>query len=425
MARINFTAQRIADYKCDEGKQQSFLWDTGSPSLALRATRSGAKAYVFQAKLHGKDIRVTLGSPSAWTIPNARAEANRLKVMVDQGIDPRAVAAEKKAQSDLQAAQRAAKKLLAREAWNAYMAIPHPQWGKRHRIDHINAAQEGGESPKRGKTLTRPGPLASLLCLPLQEITPAAVTAWLKKESEERPTPTANSFRKFRTFVNWCASHPQYSHAVQADCCSVASVKVAVPISNPKQDDCLQKEQLALWFSHMRQIPNPVFAAYLQGLLLTGARREELAQLQWRDVDFQWKKMTIRDKIEGERTIPLTPYLASILDLLPKINEWVFSSPTAKGGYIIGHRKPHDQALKAANLPHVSLHGLRRSFTTLSEWVQVPTGVVAQIQGHKPSAIAEKHYTRRSIDLLRMYHEKIEAWMLEQAGIQFAQKAAA
>jgi len=39
--------------------------------------------------------------------------------------------------------------------------------------------------------------------------------------------------------------------------------------------------------------------------------------------------------------------------------------------------------------------------------------------GHKPSAIAEKHYRRRPIDLLRMWHTKIEAWVLEQAGIVF------
>ena len=47
----------------------------------------------------------------------------------------------------------------------------------------------------------------------------------------------------------------------------------------------------------------------------------------------------------------------------------------------------------------------------------MPVGVVAQIMGHKPSATAEKHYTVRPLDLLRVHHEKIEAWILEQAGI--------
>ena len=39
--------------------------------------------------------------------------------------------------------------------------------------------------------------------------------------------------------------------------------------------------------------------------------------------------------------------------------------------------------------------------------------------GHKPSATAEKHYTVRPLDLLRLHHEKIEAWILEQAGVPF------
>ena len=41
--------------------------------------------------------------------------------------------------------------------------------------------------------------------------------------------------------------------------------------------------------------------------------------------------------------------------------------------------------------------------------------------GHKPSATAEKHYTVRPLDLLRVHYEKIEAWILEQAGIVFDQ----
>jgi integrase len=66
-----------------------------------------------------------------------------------------------------------------------------------------------------------------------------------------------------------------------------------------------QREQLPVWFRYVRQIQNPVIATYLKCLLLTGTRREELAALRWEDVNFQWRGMTIRDKVEGERTIPL------------------------------------------------------------------------------------------------------------------------
>ena len=72
----------------------------------------------------------------------------------------------------------------------------------------------------------------------------------------------------------------------------------------------------------------------------------------------------------------------------------------------------------AVGLEGLTLHGLRRSFSTLTEWLEIPAGVVAQIQGHKPSATAEKHYKRRPLDLLRVHHERIEQWILEQAGIK-------
>jgi integrase len=419
MARLNLTAQRIASYECDPGKDQSFLWDAASPCLALRATKGGAKAFIFQAKLHGKDVRTTIGDPVSWRLPDARAEANRLKVLVDQGTDPREVAAEGRARAEAKAAEKVGRKLLARAAWDAYMKAPHSKWGDRHRTDHVNAAQEGGSQVKRGKGITRPGPLASILSLPLHDITSSAVASWLKREGAERETAAANALRKFRTFIAWCTTQTAYKAAVHADCCTAREVTDEAPAPKTKADDCLQREQLHLWFKHMREIGNPLFSVYLQGLLLTGARRGEWQTVQWADVDFAWSKLTIRDKVEGDRTIPLTPYVASLLESLPRTNQYVFGNPDAKDGYVIGVTKPHMQALERAGLPHVSLHGLRRSFTTLSEWVEVPTGVVAQIQGHKPSAIAEKHYTRRPIDLLRMHHERIEAWILQQAGVPF------
>ena len=80
---------------------------------------------------------------------------------------------------------------------------------------------------------------------------------------------------------------------------------------------------------------------------------------------------------------------------------------------------PHTRACKAAGLEGLTLHGLRRSFSSLTEWLETPTGVVAQIPGHKPSATVEKHYEVRPLELLRVHHEKIEPWILEQAGIAF------
>jgi integrase len=110
--------------------------------------------------------------------------------------------------------------------------------------------------------------------------------------------------------------------------------------------------------------------------------------------------------------------VAALLAALPRRNGWVFSSPTAADGRLVEPRYAHHKALTAGGLPALTLHGLRRSFGTLAEWVECPAGIAAQIMGHKPSATAEKHYRVRPLDLLRMWHSKIEAWILEQAGIE-------
>ena len=144
--------------------------------------------------------------------------------------------------------------------------------------------------------------------------------------------------------------------------------------------------------------------------------------MKWDDIDFRWQALTIRDKVKGKRTIPLTPYVASMLAALPHRNEWVFSSPTAASGRLQEPRIQHNQACAVAGIDGLTLHGLRRSFGTLTEWVECPVGIVAQIMGHKPSATVEKHYKVRPLDLLRMWHTKIEIWFLEQAGIKLEQK---
>ena len=164
-----------------------------------------------------------------------------------------------------------------------------------------------------------------------------------------------------------------------------------------------------------------MISAYLQILLLIGSRREELAELKWDDVDFKWNTIIIRDKVEGLRTIPLTPFVSQLMSALPRRNVWVFSSPLSKSGRLQEPSIQHHKACAISSIEGMTLHGLRRSFITLTEWIECPVGVVAQIMGHKPSATAEKHYKVRPLDILRMWHTKIEAWILEQAGIEVEQ----
>lgn len=456
MPRQRLTLPRIAAFNPNS---EGFLWDEDMPRLAVRARPSGAKSFIFKGTLNYKDIKVTIGATDAWTIEAARDEARKYQRWIDEGKDPRDVLkqeAEARAAEEAQrhAAAEAAKYDAERratpalEAWEAYMEARRSKWGELTRRDHERMSKEGGEPHRRGRKAgqgdkTQPGVLRPLLALPLAQIDADRVKAWLVEESPKRPAHVALAYRLLRAFLNWCADpkRSKYADQVHPGACQSRTVREEVPKKRVK-DDCLQREQLPLWFEKVRAIPNPVIAAYLQTVLLTGARREEVAGLRWRDVDFQWKTIRIADKVEEERTIPLTPYVAGLLFELKARSEipppryrilhgkriendlenwtpspWVFASPTAASGRLQEPRVQHKAACAAAGIDNLTIHGLRRSFGTLAEWVECPVGVVAQIQGHKPSATAEKHYRVRPIDLLRLWHTRIEAWILEQAGI--------
>lgn len=431
LSRQKFTFERLRRFTLPEGKNQTFLWDADVTTLACRAT-SGTKAFVFQSVYAGKTLRMTIGNVNDWKIDDARAEARRLQTLIDTGIDPRIAKAEKIAEAESQQAESRKTKVTFSIAWEDYLqelktgisAKTKRPYSTRYITDHINLSSRGGESKKIGMGLTSAGPLACLLDLPLSELTPDYIAAWLSTERQNRPTVTAHAYRLLRAFIKWSNYQKKYQGIISADLAQDYNVRKMVPVSASKSGDCLQKEQLKGWFTEVRQISNPVISTYLQVLLLTGARREEIASLRWSDVDFRWSSMRIKDKVEGERTIPLTPYVSTILAKLAETTKnynckggWVFVSKKSEDGKISEPRIAHNQALSRANLPHISVNGLRRSFGTLAEWVEVPTGIVAQIQGHKPSALAEKHYRRRPLDLLRKWHAKIETWILNEAGI--------
>ena len=433
MAKIAFTAGRVSGFKCPPDKKQAFMWDATAPGLGLRTTPAGKPAYVFQSVYQGKDIRLTIGSPAAWSIPDAQAKARELQRLIDEGKDPRdlkreaiaAVEAKRQQEQEQEQADKVAAVTVG-EAWAAYVAERTPHWGDLHRKDHERLTRAGGETSKRGtrgRGVTIAGPLHPLLGLALRDLTAPVIEAWAAREAQTRPTAARLAWRLLKAFLGWCAEQPEYA-PVLPSVNPAKTKKAREALGKPKaKDDSLLKEQLPAWFAAVRSIGNQTVAAYLQTLLMTGARPGEVLAMRWDDLNMQWRGLTIRDKVEGERVIPLTPYVHNLLAALPRRNEFVFASSRNENTPLTEPNHAHDKACKVAAIDGLTLHGLRRSFGTLSEWLEVPAGVVAQIQGHKPSATAEKHYRVRPLDLLRVHHERIEAWILEQAGIVFDAQA--
>lgn len=423
MATVKLTASKIDKAQCESNKPQTFIWDTGTPGLALRITMSGGKAYIFESRFNGKTLRMTIGDVKAWSLSVAQSEARRLQTLIDAGIDPRQAKAEKIAKAEAVKeqvkAQAIRNSVLVQQAWDEYVAKKSARWSHHHIIDHAKVSAPGGQTKKRGSGVTVQGVLYQLLQMRLIDINADVLEQWQTQEAETRATAARHGFVLFRTFWSWCSEQKTYQSIIDPFAIT-KQVRAVVPKAGTKKADVLQRAHLKDWFQNVRTLSNPVIAGYLQGLLLTGARREELAELKWTDIDFKLGAIWIKDKIDAEgRMIPLPPYLFSLISVLPRRNEWVFSSTTSTDGKLAEPRIAHNRALVAAGLEHVTLHGLRRTFASLAEWVEMPVGVVAQIMGHKPNATAEKHYKTRPLELLAIWHGKYEAWILEQAGIEF------
>ena len=147
--RVRLTAGRVDAYTCPAGKSQTFLWDTEAPALALRVTPTGRKTYVFESRLNGATLRVNIGTAADWPIDKARGEAQRLKVLVDSGTDPREL--ERKQQADKAAAKAAAtaQALTVGDVWPLYLENGRPKrrdaWKPRYRADLETMAASGGE----------------------------------------------------------------------------------------------------------------------------------------------------------------------------------------------------------------------------------------------------------------------------------------
>lgn len=418
--RVSLTVGTIERLICPEGRLQAFLRDSEAPGLRVRVTAAGAKSFVFEGKLNRRTIRRTIGDVKAWTIEQARTEARRLAVVLDNGQDPRELERQQQAAQAVAKAEAAAQALTVGEVWPLYLANGKPKrrdaWKPRYRADLEAMAAPGGEKKKRGQGVTRPGPLYPLLALPLAAVNEDALKSWYDREAVAGKHQAARALMMFRGFLRWCAARPEYRSLTDRDAGKAAAIVENLP-SNTRRTDALEAAQVPGWWAGVEQLSNRTASVYLRVLLLSGARREELAALTWENVDFQWRKLTIADKVDSTRTIPLTPYIAQLLATLPRVGPFVFAS-TGKAGRITDTRASHAKALQSAAIEGLTIHGLRRSFSLLGEAAGAPAGAIAQVMGHKPSATAEG-YRPRSVDALRPFLERIEAHILEQAGVEF------
>jgi len=435
--KVSFTANRVGSFECPPGKHQAFIWDAKTQGLGLRVMPTGARSYFHQGRLggsRGPSVRTTIGSPTAWSLADARDRARELQRLLDAGIDPREANAERVDQEKKKRAARKAAEITFCKAWARYLEANRGCWGDRHYADHLAMIAEGGLPRSRSKSRTVAGPLAGFIGVRLSAIDAVTLKDWAEREKCRRPARARLAQRQLKAFFNWCAEQTDLRSLIVENPAKAKVVRKTLGKAS-RGNDTVLRQQISAWFEAVGSIPNRAISAYLQTLLLTGARPGEVLALEWSDVDAEGKPPTLtladknarRDREDSPtRTIPLTPYVEHLLRRLPKAegSPYVFASSVKKGSPISIPTAVHADACRRAGIRHVTLKGLRASFKSLTEWrgagdLDVSPGLVGQIMGHRPRQTAEAHYTQRPLDMLAAAHFQIEAWILHEADVQF------
>jgi integrase len=146
-----------------------------------------------------------------------------------------------------------------------------------------------------------------------------------------------------------------------------------------------------LWAALPRARVPPCYPRLIRALLLTGQRRNEVAQADWREIDAGiWTIPAARYKTKLEHVVPLT---GAVQDLLgePKANGFVFSNDggrrplTGFANAKVALLRTIDEIRKARELEPMArwtLHDLRRTARSLMSRAGVSADVAERVLGH-------------------------------------------
>jgi integrase len=132
------------------------------------------------------------------------------------------------------------------------------------------------------------------------------------------------------------------------------------------------------------------FGTIVKLLILTGARRTEIGDLRWSEIDFNERLITLppsRTKNKREFEIPMAPAVMQILKALPRREDRDLVFGLGDGGYA-GWSKSKDELdsrLRDASVPLSDwvLHDFRRSFSTvLHDKLKVEPHIVEALLNH-------------------------------------------
>lgn len=280
------TAGLIERLKCPPEMTQAFLRDSKAPGLRVRVTPSGFKSFVFEAKLNQETIRCTIGDVRAWRIdgpegtPNARSEANMLRVTVDRGDDPRALR-----RQSIAAAQAKAK--AKEEAANCTLKHLLDQY-----CDHLETLKR--DSHKEARSVFKLhvyAPWPDVSATPANEVTSEQIADMMRRVLDAGKGRTANKLRTYAGAAYQIAKSAKTSAAVPLAFKAFnvrhnpAADTSPDEASNKSAKNPLTLEEMRTYWKNIKG-QTGFRGALLRLHLLTGGQRiEQLVRLKTKNID--------------------------------------------------------------------------------------------------------------------------------------------
>jgi integrase len=361
--------------------------------FGVRVTAAGARSFVLNYRIRGHEFRYTIGAWPDWSALKAVREARSLRQRIDRGenpLDDRKPEVEGRTVSDVldDFIERYAKPKLRhwKGVASAFNRLVKPEVGK------------------RGVYELRRSDVAEMLD---------------KIEDGSGPVMADRTRAYFRKALSWYGERDDRFNLGQA------IVRVEPRAAGTARSRILSDDELRIIWPVLGE--SGTLGALLKGLLLTAARRSDVAGMARSEIDKDgiWEIPAERYKTKRSHALPLSKAALALIKEQPP-GEYVF--PSREGTPFSGFAKSKaalDRAILAAirkaakpgekvkPLPHWTLHDLRRTARTLMARAGVRPDVSERVLGYVIAGVAGVYDRHSYADEKRDALEKL-AGMVER-----------
>ncbi len=351
--------------------------------FGVRVTAAGAKAFVLNYRLRGREYRFTIGAWPDWSVLKAVREARNLRQRVDRGENPLEDRAPPPA---IKAVSTVLDEFITRYVRNKEKPL--------RSADIIESAFNRLVKPRIGK----------VGAYELRRSHIAEMTDWI----EDKAGPVmADKCRAYtRKALSWYAERDDQFNL------TAAFVRVE-PRANQKErarTRVLSDDEIRIVWPVLDQAGT--FGAMVKMLLLTAQRRDEVAHMRRNEVDTDgiWVIPAERYKTKRPNHVPLSKAALALIEAQPKPGDCDLTFPsrvkTPYSGFAKSKAKLDKAILAATNtyakagtkvdpLPNWTLHDLRRTAKTLMARAGVRPDISERVLGHVITGV-EGTYDRHS-----------------------------